>query len=127
MHSVITPVIDLDLKPMNNLTKESQNIICKCETKCKNYLYMDDYGRFCENDARNIALSIIALVEGIDRVKFNKKAGWTYDEDMFITRWYEKRGGKANYGDIRIIAKMLNRPLSATQAHIKYMQRMGRL
>lgn len=128
MYKIIKPVIDIEMKPMSNLRKETQEFICTCETKCKNYVVIDDYGRYCENDAREIALSIYSIIEGIQRVEStNKKRGWSYKEEKFIVDWYKRRGGKALYGDTRLIASMLNRPLPKTKNYINYLRRKGKI
>lgn len=128
MYKIIEPVIELELKPISNLSKDVQKFICNCEPKCKRFIILEKHGRFCEKNAKEIALGIFSLIEGIQRVESSNKArGWTYKEDQFIKDWYKGKNGVAEYGDIRIIATMLNRPISRTRAHIKYMKRMKRI
>lgn len=128
MYRIIVPVVDLSMKPMSNLSETTRKRICTCDTLCKSYITIDDHGRFCEHDAREIGLSLISLVEGLNRVEVKDKTrGWTYDEIEFIKDFYAKKDGEAEYGDTRLIATMLNRSHSKTQTYIKFMRRRGDL
>lgn len=124
-YELITPEIDMQLEPMENLPKVVQGRICKCPTRCTRYVHLDDYGRYCEHAARQIALAMFALVEGINRIEPNPdgKRRWSLKEEKFLREWYSKHG--IRYGDIRIIANMLDRPYNGVRQKIKQMQRDG--
>lgn len=129
MYEVITPPIDIDIKPIANLSESSQNLICSCESKCKYYVSIDDYGRFCEYDAKQIALSIISLVVlRSNRVVLkHKRREWTFKEDEYLIDWYKVRKGKAKYGDLRLLAELLERSYESVKWRIKYLRKKGEL
>lgn len=123
VYPTLKPKIEIRKKPMRNLTKDVQAIICKCEEPCKNYLLIDDYGRFCEKDALEIGLSIYSLVEGINRIEpGNQKYGWSVQEEQFIIDFYNKHD-TSRYGSLRILATMLHRPYDRTVYKVKEMKR----
>src|SRR5699024_7592573 len=127
MYRTLKPKLDMSIKPMSNLSKETQERICSCDVMCKQYVHIDDYGRFCAHDAKEIGLSLFSLVEGIHRVEsYNKRYGWNVQEEQFIIEWYERRGGGI-YGDRRVIATMLNRPYENVASKIARMRKEGKL
>lgn len=125
-YEILTPEIDMRLLPMDDLPPHVQGRICSCPARCKRYVELDVFGRYCEGAARNISLSLFSLVEGIGRIepRSNGKRRWTMKEEQFIREWNKKYGG-IRYGDPRIIAGMLGRPYNGVREKIKQMQRDG--
>lgn len=123
----IQPKIDIDLKPMNNLSKETQSILCSCEKKCKRYIHLDEYGRFCEKDALNIAYHMFAIVKNLSVPQTNPEyRSWTFAEEKVIMNWYN-HNKKIVYGDRRILANLLKRNYSSVVSKIDHMKRGGKI
>lgn len=117
--------IDLELRPMKTLSKKSKEYICSCDEKCECYVYIDEYGRFCEKDAMKIAYQIIGLVKRASPVgEASDYRYWTSHEEQFIIDWYAKGFKK---GDREIIAEMLGRTYVQTSNKIDHMRKVGRL
>lgn len=127
-YKLLRPEIDMKILPMYNLTQETQERICSCPERCTRYVVLDDYGRYCENVARDVSLSIFSLVEGIGRVEPKKatRREWTLREIQFIQEWKKKYSG-FRYGDTRLIAGMLGRPVGGVREKIKQLRRDGML
>lgn len=115
---------------MQRLPAETQRLICTCSEQCKRYVTIDSLGRFCEYEAREIALGIFELVEDVNRIVVSEDKrgqGYTYEEDQLIIKWYNNNDRSFKHGDTPKIAAMLNRELKSVRNRIKYMRRMGML
>lgn len=117
--------MDIKRRPMRTLPIETQLRICRCPTRCKFYLHLDGYGRYCENTALDIAYDIFAVAKKLKRPKSRSTyQTWHTVEEQFIKNWYEKG---AKYGDRRVIAGILGRDYKSVSAKIDNMKERGKL
>lgn len=124
MYPVLYPKIDMERKPMKNLTEETQRYICNCDEPCEYYIHLDEYGRFCEKDALDIAYSLFFIIKELTRV--GKREGlnraWTVKEEQLIIDWYAKG---FRYGDRKIISDILGRSYRSVVSKINRMREDG--
>lgn len=118
--------MNIKIRPMYHLEPVYHKYICKCPTKCENYIDLDDYGRFCEKDAMDIAYRIINTVKKVkEPSKARGKGGsWKVSEEQYIVDWYAKG---AEFGDIVVIAEYLGRSYGAVKSKIDRLRKEGRI
>lgn len=133
---VLRPQLDMKILPMSNLSEKSQKYLCNCDTTCERYVHIESAGRFCENNARELGLSIIALIDSVDmtRIRKPKRYGvtsWTTSEENFVRDWCNKRRKENNNrlprGDVMVLASILDKPYSSTRYKIRNMRAEGKL
>lgn len=113
---------------MRKLPIETQSFLCTCSEECEHYLIIEGLGRYCEKQAKEIALNIITVVNEVHRISSNKKdQGWLYEESKMIIDWYARKNGKAEYGDVPMLAEMLGRSIISTKSHIRHLREQGKL
>lgn len=118
--------MDIVKKPMRKLSPQTRERICNCPTPCKYYVHLDEYGRYCENAALDIAYDIFSVVKDLKRPRNSRTYSvWTFEEEQFIRDWYDNK--EVRYGDRRVIAEMLDRKYAAVSAKIDNMKERGKL
>lgn len=84
---------------IKDLPKDGQTYLCSCEPKCTGYVYIEGAGRFCKNDADEIATAIKAQVRTINQLgPIKRKYRWTEQEEDIVKKWVREKG--LEYGDI---------------------------
>lgn len=99
---------------------------CKCKPKCENYIDIEYIGRYCENEATELAVKLINLAKGVNvsQDKYTQR-GWTTRQEKVLTDWVTNKG--INYGDYRIIGELINKSRGQVKNKVQHMRKEGKL
>lgn len=111
------------LPEMTTHPMKRQSPICKCRPQCKTYLDIEDIGRYCENQAMDMALQLINLSKGLNIAngRYNQGA-WTTKESDTLKEWVLKGIRPGDYG---LLAKLLGRSISSIKNRVYLMRAEG--